>query len=58
MEADLTLEGFWQSENMHNLKYFWLIGDGGSSVYQSVVTGVSSYSCEITKVECSNHAVK
>ena len=27
-------------------------------VYHSVVTGVSSYGCDITKVECANHAVK
>ena len=36
----------------------WLIGDGDSSVYHNVVTGVPSYGRDITKVECANHAVK
>ena len=40
---------------MHGLQYLWLIGDGDSSVYHSVVTGVLSYGQDITKVECANH---
>ena len=43
---------------MHGLRYLWLIGDGDSSIYHSVVTGVLSYGKAITKVECVNHAVK
>ena len=43
---------------MHGLRYLWLVGDGNSSFYYSVVTGVLSYGCNITKVECVNHAVK
>ena len=58
MEADIILEGFRQSEEMHGLRYLWLIGDGDSSVYHSVVTGVPSYGRDITKVECANHAIK
>ena len=58
MEADIILEGFWQIENMHGLRYLWLLGDGDSSVYHSVVTGVPPYGHDITKVECANHAVK
>ena len=58
MKADIVLEGFRQSENMHGLGYLWLIGDGDSSLYHSVVTGVLSYGCEIAKVEFANHAVK
>ena len=58
MEADIILEGFRQSEIMHGLRYLWLIGDGDSSVYHSVVTGVPTYGRDITKVECANHAVK
>ena len=27
MEADIILEEFWQYENMHGLRYLWLIGD-------------------------------
>ena len=58
MEPDIILEGFRLSEEMHGLRYLWLIGDGDSSVYHSVVTGVPSYGKDITKVECANHAVK
>ena len=58
MEADIILEGFRLSEEMHGLRYLWLIGDGDSSVYHSVVTGVPSYGRKITKVECANHVVK
>ena len=43
---------------MHDLRYLWLIGDGDSSVYHSVVTEVPSYGRNITKVECANHEVK
>ena len=43
---------------MHGLRYLWLPGDGDSSVYHSVVTGVPPYGRDITKVECANHAVK
>ena len=43
---------------MHGLRYLWLIGDGDGLVYHSVMTGVQSYGCEITKVECTNHVVK
>ena len=58
MESDIILEGFRQSEEMHGLRYLWLIGDGDSSVYHGVVTGVPSYGRDITKVECANHAIK
>ena len=54
----IILERFWQSENMHGLKYHWLVGDGDSSLYHSVVTGVQSYGHDIIKVECTNQAVK
>ena len=56
MEADIILKGFRLSEEMHGLRYLWLIGDGDSSVYHGVVTGVPSYGRKITKVECANHA--
>ena len=58
MEAYIILEGFQQSENMYGLRYLWLVGDGESSIYHSVETGVPSYGCDIAKVECANHAVK
>ena len=58
MEADIILEGFRMSESMHSLRYLWFIGDGDSSVYNSLITGVPSYGRNITKVECANHAIK
>ena len=58
MEADIILEGFKMSESMHGLRYLWFIGDGDSSVYNSLITGVPTYGRNITKVECANHAVK
>ena len=42
MEVDIILEGFRLSEEIHGLRYLWLIGNGNSSVYHSVVTGVPS----------------
>ena len=58
MEADIILEGFRLSEELHGLRYLWLIDYGDSSVYHSVVTGVPLYGRKITKVECTNHTVK
>ena len=58
MEANIIVEGFQLSEQMHGVRYLWFIGDGDSSVYHSVVTGVPSYGRCVQKVECANHAVK
>ena len=58
MEANIIVEGFQLSEQMHGVRYLWLIGDGDSSVYHSVVTGVPSYGWCVQKDECANHAVK
>ena len=57
MEVDIIFEGFWMSESIHGLRYLWFIGDGDSSVYNSLITGVPTYGYDITKVECGNHAV-
>ena len=58
MEANIIVEGFQLSEQMHGVRYLWFIGDGGSSVYHSVVNGVPSYGRCVQKDECANHAVK
>ena len=50
----IIAESFQLSEQMHRVRYLWLIGDGDSSVYDAVVTGVPSQlwsSCE----ECRVH---
>ena len=57
MEANIIVEGFQLSEQMHGVRYLWFIGDGGSSVYHSVVNGVPSYGRCVQKDECANHAV-
>ena len=58
MEADIILEGFKMLESMHGLRYLWFIGDGDSSVYNSLITGVQTYGHNVTKVKCANHAIK
>ena len=58
MEADIIVEGFQLSEQMHGVRYLWFIGDGDSSVFHAVVTGVPSYGRHVQKVECANHAIK
>ena len=50
--------GFLQLESMHSVRYCWMIRDGGSSVYNSVVTRCTTYGRDVVKVECANHAVK
>ena len=57
METDIILKGFLQSETQHGLRYIQFIGDGDSSVYPALVSGVP-YGYFIKKVECANHAVK
>ena len=57
MEPDIILEGFNQSIAMHGVQYMYLIGDGDSSVYNTILTGVP-YGHDMKKVECANHVVK
>ena len=57
MESDIILKGFQQSEQQHGLRYIQFIGDGDSSVYPMLVSGVS-WGYAIRKLECANHAVK
>ena len=58
MEANIIAEGFQLSEKMHGVRYLWFIGDGDSSVYHTVVTGVPSYGHHVKNVECANHTIK
>ena len=52
MEGDIIAEGFQFPEQMHGVRYLWFIGDGHSSVYHAVVTGVPSHGRFVQKVEC------
>lgn len=47
-----------ESKSMHGLRCVWLIRDGDSLVYNSVVTGVTSCGRHNTKAECINYAIK
>ena len=57
MESDIIVEGFSQSARMYGLRYMWMVGDGDSSVHQSVIRNVP-YGKHMEKIECSNYAVK
>ena len=57
METDIILKGFLNSEQQHGLRYIEFIGDGDSSVFPALVSGVP-YGHYIKKIECANHAVK
>lgn len=41
MEADILVEGFQRSQEMHGLRYLSFIGDGDSSVYANLRENVS-----------------
>ncbi|XP_063393385.1 uncharacterized protein LOC134678669 isoform X2 [Cydia fagiglandana] len=57
MEADIVIEGFKKSEEMHGLQYKSFIGDGDSSVYAHIKKNIP-YGHKVTKIECKNHLVK
>lgn len=57
MEADIIVEGFNKSIEMHRLRYTKFIADGDSSVYAKIKRLVS-YRKDITKIECTNHVIK
>ena len=58
METGIILEGFQQAETSHGLRYTQFVGDGDSSVYPTLIGGVSGWGSAIKKQECANHACK
>ena len=58
MEPNIILEGFQQAERIHGVRYMRFIGDGDSSVYSTLIQGVSGWGRHIKKLECANHACK
>lgn len=58
METDIILEGFQKSEQMHGVRYMRFIGDGDSSVFPSLLNGVTGWGRDIKKIECANHCCK
>ncbi|KAK9685426.1 hypothetical protein QE152_g38052 [Popillia japonica] len=57
MEADILVEGFNKSIEMHNLKHATFVGDGDSNVYCKLKERVT-YGLEINKIEYSNHVIE
>ncbi|XP_063222723.1 uncharacterized protein LOC134531105 isoform X1 [Bacillus rossius redtenbacheri] len=57
MEQEILVQGFCESENMHGLRYKFIVGDGDSSTYVKIQQNVS-YGRHVVKMECANHAVK
>lgn len=59
MEADIIVEGFKCSVEMHGIKYNKLIGDGDSSVHRKLVDALP-YGPEalVKKIECRNHVLR
>lgn len=49
METDIILEGFQQAETSHGLRYTQFVGDGDSSVYPTLIGGVSGWGRAIKK---------
>ncbi|CAG5102979.1 Protein of unknown function [Cotesia congregata] len=57
METDIITEGFRNSIEMHELIYKYVVGDGDSSVYKSIIDNdpYAEYSVWVEKIECKNH---
>ena len=58
MEPDIILSGFKEAEHVHGLRYINFVGDGDSSVYPTLIQGVTGWGRYIKKMECANHACK
>ena len=58
MESDILVEGFRQAEQTHGVRYMHLVGDGDSSVLNSVHQMVPVWGRYVRKIECVNHALK
>lgn len=59
MEADIIVDGFRQSIDMHNLIYSNIIGDGDSSVIKKIqLAKPYGKDVSIKKIECTNHILR
>ena len=54
LEADLILQGFKEAEAKYGLRYTKFVGDGDSSVYPSLITGVPQWGHIIRKIKCQS----
>ena len=55
MEADIIVEGFRESVNLHQIRYKRFIGDGDSSVFSKLLQASPYPAMVIEKLECRNH---
>lgn len=58
MEADILVEGFRTSVEMHNLKYKAVIADGDSSTYKRILEARPYSNVTVEKIECRNHLLR
>ena len=58
MEGDIIVEGFQKSEQMHGVRYMWLVADGDSSVFARIKEEVPIWGVDVSKIECANHICK
>lgn len=60
MEADIIVDGFRQSIQMHNLIYKQIIGDGDSSVIKKIqlANPYENENVTVQKIECTNHILR
>lgn len=58
MEADIIVEGFMRSIEMHYVKYAYLVGDGDSSVTKKLLEARPYGNRLIEKIECRNHLLR
>lgn len=59
MEADIIVEGFRKSVEMHGVMYGRFIGDGDSNLYKKLIS-CARYGPQyvILKIECKNHLIR
>ena len=58
METDIILEGFWEVEWVHGVRYTQFIGDGDSSVYPTLLQNFPRLGYAIGKLVCTNYTSK
>ncbi|KAF4522566.1 hypothetical protein B566_EDAN012857 [Ephemera danica] len=58
MEADIMVEGFLKSEEMHNIRYGRLVADGDSSTYKRIREANPYKTIVVEKIECKNHLLR
>jgi hypothetical protein len=58
MEADILVEGFLKSEEMHQVRYGRIVADGDSSTYKRIREANPYSTLVVEKIECKNHLLR